>query len=173
MAKKNNHHSTTSPFSQSNGLTPLDEMDRLILRLLQNNGRITSLELSRQVKLSPAGLQKRLKKLEGTGVINGYVMLVNREAIGLDLLCFTQVTLAHDQPTCLGDFCDRVQELPEILECHHLTGDFDYLLKIVVSNHRHLEQVLQEQIIKLPGVERIRTDIVLSEVKTSTPLPLD
>ena len=151
---------------------PLDELDRLILQCLQEDGRMTSLELSRQVDLSPAGLQKRLKKLERTGVIDGYVTLINREALGLNLLCFMQVTLAHDQPTCIGEFCSRVQDLPEILECHHLTGEFDYLLKIVVINHQDLERFLQDKIIHLPGVERIKTDIVLSEVKTSTLLPL-
>ena len=144
------------PSSHSVCFKALDDLDRLILQYLQQDGRMTSLELSRLVDLSPAGLQKRLKKLEKTGVIDGYVTRINREALGLDLLCFMQVTLAHDKPTCIGEFCDRVQDLPEILECHHLTGEFDYLLKIVVVNNQDLERFLQEQIIHLPGVERIK-----------------
>ena len=173
MAQKKSSPRTKSPTPDSRSFKSLDDLDRLILRRLQENGRMTSLELSREVQLSPAGLQKRLKKLEMTGVIDGYVTLLNREALGLNLLCFTQITLSHEQPTCIGEFCDCVQDLPEILECHHLTGEFDYLLKIVAVDHQVLEQILRDKIIQLPGVERIKTDIVLSEVKASAPLPLD
>lgn len=154
-------------------LKPLDHKDRLLLRLLQANSRISSAELARQLQLSPPGLQKRLKRLEESGFIEGYVTLVNREALGLDLLCFTQVTLTHEKPECVGQFCEQVQGLPEVLECHHLTGEFDYLLKVVVTNPQQLEQFLTEKIRKLPGVDKVRTSIVLSEVKTSTSLPLD
>ncbi|PSB07535.1 AsnC family transcriptional regulator [filamentous cyanobacterium CCP1] len=151
----------------------LDDKDRLLLRLLQQNSRISSAELARQLNLSPPGLQKRLKRLEANGFIEGYVTLVNREALGLDLLCFTQVTLSHQQPECVGLFCERVKDLPEVLECHHLTGEFDYLLKVVVPNSQQLEQFLAKKIRQLPGVDKIRTSIVLSEVKTFTSLPLE
>lgn len=151
----------------------LDDKDRLLLRLLQQNSRISSAELARQLNLSPPGLQKRLKRLEANGFIEGYVTLVNREALGLDLLCFTQVTLSHQQPECVGLFCERVKDLPEVLECHHLTGEFDYLLKVVVPNSQQLEQFLAKKVRTLPGVDKIRTSIVLSEVKTSTSLPLE
>jgi DNA-binding Lrp family transcriptional regulator len=129
--------------------------------------------LARQVNLSAPGLQKRLKKLEKKGVIGSYVTLVNRSALGLDLLCFAQVTLAHHQPECVVHFCDRVKNLPEVLECHHLSGEFDYLLKVVVANHQHLEKFLSEKITRIIGVDRIRTSIVLNEIKASTSLPLD
>ena len=153
-------------------LQQLDEMDRAVLRLLQENSRISSAELARQVNLSAPGLQKRLRKLEQKGVIDRYVTLVNREALGLDLLCFAQVTLAHHQPECMSNFCARVQSLTEVLECHHLAGEYDYLLKFVVVNHQHLEQLLREKISPIPGVDKIKTSIVLNEVKTSTSLPL-
>lgn len=161
------------PLKPLDSLQLLDHIDRQILFLLQENSRITSAELARQVKLSAAGLQKRLKKLEESGVIDRYVTLVNREALGLDLLCFAQVTLAHHQPECVGQFCDRVKGLPEVLECHHLAGEFDYLLKVVVANHQGLERFLSEKIIQIPGVDKIRTSIVLNEVKASTSLPLE
>jgi Lrp/AsnC family leucine-responsive transcriptional regulator len=154
-------------------LKQLDDKDRLLLRLLQQNSRVSSAELARQLKLSNPGLQKRLKRLEENGFIEGYVTLINREALGLDLLCFTQVTLTHEKPECVGQFCDRVKDLPEVLECHHLTGEFDYLLKVVVPNPQQLEQFLAQKVRKLPGVDKIRTSIVLSEVKVSTSLPLD
>jgi DNA-binding Lrp family transcriptional regulator len=151
----------------------LDHKDRLLLRLLQENSRISSTELARHLLLTTPGLQKRLKRLEQSGFIEGYVTLVNREALGLDLLCFAQVSLSHQSAECVGQFCDRIRDLPEVLECHHLTGEFDYLLKVVVANPQHLEEFLAEQICKLPGVDKICTNIVLQEVKASTSLPLD
>lgn len=160
-------------FRNSDQLQQLDDMDRQLLSLLQENSRVTSTELARQVNLSTPGLQKRLRKLEENGVIGRYVTLINREAVGLDLLCFTQVTLAHHQPECVGHFCDKVKGLPEVLECHHLSGEFDYLLKVVITDHQHLERFLSEKITRIPGVDRIRTSIVLNEIKASTSLPLD
>ena len=129
--------------------------------------------MARRVDLSAPGLQKRLRRLEESGVIQSYVTLVNREAVGLDLLCFVQVTLAHHQPDCVERFRDEMKELPEVLECHFLTGEFDYLIKVVVSNHNHLEQFLFEKITQIPGVDKIRTSIVLNEIKASTSLPLN
>lgn len=152
---------------------PLDDIDKQVLCLLQENSRMSSAELARQVSLSTPGLQKRLRKLEENGAIGRYLTLVNREALGLNLLCFAQVTLAHHQPECIGQFCDRVKGLPEVLECHHLSGEFDYLLKVVVANHQHLERFLSEKIARIPSVDRIRTSIVLNEIKASTSLPLD
>lgn len=160
-------------FRNSEQLQLLDDIDRQLLSLLQENSRTTSTELARRVNLSAPGLQKRLRKLEENGVIERYVTLINREALGLDLLCFAQVTLSHHQPECVGHFCDQVKGLPEVLECHHLSGEFDYLLKVVVVNHQHLEKFLSEKITRIPGVDRIRTSIVLNEIKASTSLPLD
>ncbi len=171
MSKKNAQIKLA--LKNSEQLQQLDDIDRQILCLLQENSRITSAELARRINLSAPGLQKRLRKLEESGIIAGYVTLVNREALGLDLLCFAQVTLAHHQPECVGQFCDRVKGLPEVLECHHLSGEFDYLLKVVVADHQDLERFLFEKITRIPGVDRIRTSIVLNEIKASTSLPLD
>lgn len=155
-------------------LNSLDELDRQLLSLLQENSRISNAELARQVNLSGAGLQKRLKKLENNGVIEGYITLLNRKALGLDLLCFLHVTLIPSQfANCSQDFCQQVKELPEVLECYHLTGELEYLLKVVVANHQHLEKFLFEQVTPIQGVEKIRTSIVLNEVKALTSLPVD
>jgi Lrp/AsnC family transcriptional regulator, leucine-responsive regulatory protein len=153
-------------------LQPLDGRDRLLLQLLQENSRISNAALARQLHLTAPGLQKRLKKLEDNGFIDRYVTLINREALGLALLCFAEVTLARHQSDCVGQFCERVQGLPEVLECHHLTGEFDYLLKVVVPDHQHLERLVSETITQIPGVETVRTNIVLNEVKASTSLPV-
>jgi DNA-binding Lrp family transcriptional regulator len=150
----------------------LDELDRRLLLELQDNARVSSAELARRFDLSGPGLQKRLRRLEQQGVIRRYATLVSREAVGLDLLCFVHVMLAHHRPNSLKQFPDRVRRLPEVLECHYLTGEVDYLLKVVVANHDHLERFLFEKLMKVDGVDRIRTSIVLKEIKVSTSLPL-
>jgi DNA-binding Lrp family transcriptional regulator len=148
-------------------------VDCRVLGRLQRDGRASSADLARSVKLSPPGLMKRLRRLEGDGVIRGYAALLRREAVGLDLLCFVQVTLAHHQPRMVAGFSRAIQAMPEVLECHHMTGDYDYLMKVVVRNHLHLEKFLVESLTKVPGVDRIRTSIVLKEIKAETALPLE
>ncbi len=150
----------------------LDELDRRLLGYLQDDARVTTAELARRFDLSAPGLQKRLRKLEEKRVIQRYAAVINREAVGLDLLCFVHVTLAHHRPNSVKRFPDRIKGLPEVLECHYLTGEFDYLMKVVVANHDHLERFLFEKLMKVDGVDRIRTSIVLKEVKASTSLPL-
>ena len=150
----------------------LDGLDRKLLTYLQDDARASSAELARRVGLSGPGLQKRLKKLEMRGVVTRYATLVNREAVGLDLLCFVHVMLAHHRPNSVKRFPGRVRAMPEVLECHFLTGEFDYLMKIVVANHDQLEKFLFEKLMKVDGVDRIRTSIVVKEVKATTCLPL-
>jgi DNA-binding Lrp family transcriptional regulator len=161
---------TTVPPSR---LRPLDALDRQILSQLQDDASVSSAELARRVRLSAPGLQKRLRRLRESGVITKQVALLNREAVDLDLLCFVHVTLAHHQPDGVSGFRRAVQDMPEVLECHHLTGEFDYLLKVVAANHRDLEHFLVHRLTPTPGVDKIRTSIVLNEIKASTALPLD
>jgi len=101
-----------------------------------------------------------------------YATVVNRAAVGLDLLCFVHVMLAHHRPNSVKRFPGRIRDLPEVLECHYLTGEVDYLLKVVVANHDHLEKFLFEKLMKVEGLDRIRTSLVLKEIKASTSLPL-
>jgi len=151
--------------------TSLDDLDRGLLSRLQEDARVSTAELARQFKLSPPGVQKRLRRLEENGVIQRYVTVVNREAVGLDLLCFVLVMLAHHRPDSVKRFRAGIASMPEVLECHHLTGEFDCLLKLVVANHEELQRFL-ERLMKVGGVDRLRTSIVLSEIKSVTGLPL-
>jgi len=150
----------------------LDDIDRALLQHLQCDARLTNAELARRVELSPPGLQKRLRRLEEMGVIEGYVTLVNREAVGFDMLCFVQVTLQRHEPEAVGHFKRQVQTMPEVLECHHITGEYDYLLKVVVRNRKHLEQFILETLTPIQGMDKIRTSLVLSELKTTTVVPV-
>lgn len=150
----------------------LDEKDHDLLRHLQQDGRMTNAELARRLDLSPPGLQKRLRKLEDAGVIEGYFTKVSREATGFDMLCFVQATLVRHEPAAVANFKTAVQTMPEVLECHHITGEYDYLLKIVVSNRKHLEQFIVETLTPVRGMDKIRTSLVLSEIKETAVLPI-
>ena len=154
------------------GRPSLDALDRRLLVYLQHDARLPTAELARRLELSGPGLQKRMRKLEQHGVIRGYATVIDREAVGLDLLCFIHVTLAHHRPAMVQRFPDKVRNMPEVLECHFLTGEFDYLLKVVVANHEDLEKFLFGKLMRAGGVDRTRTSIVVKEVKTSTALPL-
>ncbi len=150
----------------------LDDIDRQLLAHLQEDARITHAELARRVNLSPPGLQKRIRKLEESGVIDRYVTLLNPEAVGYDMLCFVQVTLQRHEPAAVRSFREAVQQMPEVLACHHITGEYDYLLKVVLRNRKHLEQFILERLTPVPGMDRIRTSLVLSEIKETTAVPV-
>ena len=149
----------------------LDDKDQALLGFLQEDARITSTELARRVDLSTPGLQKRVRKLEDSGVIEAYRTLLNREALGFDMLCFVQVTLQRHEPEAVqGELC---RFCSEVMECFHLTGEYDYLLKIIVRNRKHLEHFLIDILTPVKGMDKIRTSLVLSEIKATTALPLD
>ncbi len=150
----------------------IDDRDLLILQLLQEDARISNAELARHVNLSPPGLQKRLRRLEESEIVDRYVTLVNREAVGYDMLCFVQVTLRRHEPHAIAQFRRTVQDMPEVLECFHITGEYDYLLKVVVRNRKHLEQFLMESLTPVPSMDTIRTSLVLSDIKMTTAVPL-
>lgn len=151
----------------------IDHKDRQLLDALQSDGRISYAALARRLDLSPPGLQKRLRKLEESGVIEGYTTLVNRHAVGLEMLCFVQVTLRRHEPAAIAQFKEMIQTVPEVLECHHVTGEYDYLLKIVVTGPRDLERFLVEVLTPAPGMDKIRTSLVLREIKKTTAVPLN
>ncbi|KPK10258.1 MAG: AsnC family transcriptional regulator [Anaerolineae bacterium SG8_19] len=151
----------------------MDEKDRQLLKHLQGDARLTNTELAKRVDLSPPGLQRRLRKLEDAGIIEQYVTLLDREAVGFDMLCFVQVTLLRHEPESIRRFKEIVQDMPEVLECHHITGEFDYLLKVIVRNREHLEKFLVEKLTPVPGMDKIRTSLVLREIKSTTCLPIE
>ena len=162
----------SKPRLATGGRSQPDDLDLRLLRQLQSDARMTSVELAHRMKLSAPGLQKRMRKLEQRGVIERYATIVNRRAVGLDLLCFVQVLLAHHRPESVEQFPARIRSFPEVLECYYLTGEIDYLLKVVVATHDHLERFLFDKLMKVAGVDRLRTSIVLNELKASTALPI-
>ena len=150
----------------------LDEVDKAILDMLQMDGRIANAELARRISLSPPATHARLKRLEERGYIDRYVTLIDREKAGFDMLCFVRVSLARHQPEQVEQFRSVIQQMPEVMECYHVTGDFDYLLKVVIRNRKDLERFLVSRLTSIPGVARVYTSLVLSEVKSTTALPI-
>lgn len=150
----------------------LDELDRAILRIVQQDGRISNLDLARQINLSPPATLARVRRLETAGFITGYAALLGRERLGYDMVCFISVTLQIHQLDQVERFRQMVQAIPQVLECHHVTGEYDYLLKVVVQNRKDLEHFVMEVLTPISGVARIHTSIVLNEVKHTTVLPV-
>jgi DNA-binding Lrp family transcriptional regulator len=150
----------------------VDDIDRQILEELQKNARISNAELARRVNLSPPATHARVKRLEENSYIDQHVTLVNRVNVGYDLLCFVRVSLQlHDTDQVKG-FHKAIGNMAEVLECHHVTGDHDYLLKIVAQNTSDLENFLVNRLTPIPGVAKIHTSLVLREVKNSTLIPI-
>lgn len=150
----------------------LDSLDKNILTELQKDARISNTELSRRVNLSPPATLTRVKRLEKDGFIQSYAAIVNRQKAGYDLLCFISVSLQlHDTEQVTG-FIKIIKEMPEVLECHHVTGEYDYLLKVVTRNTEDLENFLMHRLTPVSGVARIHTNLVLREAKSTSEIPL-
>jgi Lrp/AsnC family leucine-responsive transcriptional regulator len=154
----------------------LDTIDRRILRALQVDGRITYDVLAAQISLSPSATLRRVKRLEESGVIAGYVALVPAERVGLGLTAYINVRLEkHSEMhkrNPMDLFRAAVQTWPEVVECAALTGDMDYLLRVVVQDMAHYSRFIMDTLLKHPSVEDCKTSFVLDRVKNTTALPL-
>jgi len=150
----------------------LDELDREILEIVQLEGRISNAELARRINLSPPATHARLRRLEDDGLIRQYAAQLDRERMGYDMLCFIHISLQLHQPEQLESVRNAMRDLPEVLECHHVTGEYDYLLKVAIRNRKDLERFVVERLTPIPGVARIHTSLVLTEVKSTTALPI-
>ena len=148
----------------------MDEIDIKVLQQLMIQGRITWSELASLLQLSAPATADRVRRLEEKGIIQSYAALVNPELIGCSITAFISVTL--DRPEHRQGFVDLVNQLPEIQECHHVTGDDDYLLKVRCASTHSLEALISNQIKGLPGILRTRTTLALSTVKETPVLPL-
>ena len=154
----------------------LDAIDRRILRALQADGRMIYDALAAQVSLSPSATLRRVKRLEESGVISGYVALVSPERIGLSLTAYLNVRLEkHSQVhkrTPMDLFRAAVQTWPEVVECAALTGEMDFLLRVVVQDMAHYSRFIMDTLLKHPSVEDCKTSFVLDRVKNTTAVPV-
>ena len=145
----------------------IDRIDLKILRVLQGNGRMSNIELSRHVNLSPAPCLARVRRLEKTGYINGYKAELNAELLGLSLLAYVEVTLDRTTPDVFERFKQAVRDVPEIEECHMVAGGFDYLIKVRSPDMDAYRKILGEKIATIPGVLQTHTYVVMEQVKRS------
>ncbi len=150
----------------------LDRIDRRMLDFLQSHGRASNLELAEAVGLSPAQSHRRHKRLEEQGFIRGYEARLDGERIGLGVVAFIHIAMEKGHIRDLSRFTDAIVAMPEVLECHSVTGDFDYVVKIVAHDLRSLSQFLMDRLILLPGVNSMRSSVCLSEIKCTSALPL-
>lgn len=152
----------------------LDKIDKKILQLMQDNARISNLELAEQVGLSPTPCSRRVKRLEASGLIDRHVTLLNPEALGLNLTAIIGISMDRHTPDRFELFEQAIKDMPEVLECSIVTGQAaDFLLKVMVKDMQHYEKFLLGHLTKLTGVTGVHSSFVLRKVIAKTALPLD
>ncbi len=150
----------------ANGTRELDARDRQILHLVQRDATLAQSEIARQVGLSTAAVHERLKKLEAAGVIRRWTAVVDPAAVGAEVTAFVEVFVEH--PRFEPEFIGKLLALDEVLECHHVTGDFSLLLKVRVQDIAALQRLLHDHVASQEGVRQTRTLVVLSTAKEET-----
>jgi Lrp/AsnC family leucine-responsive transcriptional regulator len=153
-------------------MSALDRIDRTLLRLLQEDGRRTMLDLARRVGLSPTGASQRVKRLFGEGFIRAVRAVIDPSKIGRGTLVFIEVRLDHTAPQVFERFAEAVSRAPEIIECHMVVGGFDYLVKARIADMAMFQEFLQRVILPLPGVRETHTYASIADVKPDALLPL-
>ncbi len=150
----------------------LDSIDWKILGLLQGDARMANVDLAKAIGLSPSPCLNRVRALEESGYISRYVTLLNALRVGLKVSVFIQVTLERQVESALERFENAIRSRPEVMECYLMTGDADYLIRVVVADIQALEEFILKFLTKLPGVGNIKSSFALKQVKYQTALPL-
>lgn len=149
-----------------------DAFDLRLLHALQDNSRLTSLELAERVRLSPSQCQRRMKKLEDTGVIERYTAVLNRARTGFGVMAIITVRLEKHGRFPSQEFKEAIDHYPQILECWATTGDCDYILKVVARDLNAFTVFLMDELLGLPIVASVKSSILLRQLKATTALPL-
>ena len=148
----------------------LDYKDKHLLEELQKNSRITNAELAKRIGLSPSSTLERVKKLEVSGFIDKYIAILNPRKAGYSCFTFVEVKLARHGETPVENFISSIALIPEVLECHHITGEADFLLKVVTKDIPAYEELILHQLSALTNVQTMKTSVVLSTFKNETKL---
>ena len=151
----------------------LDKMDLKILKILQENAKITNLQLSAEIGLSPAPTLERVKKLEASKLIRGYYTQLDHEALGIGISAIIQITLTRQVENAISNFKKEINKIPEILECYQVTGNADYVLIVMLKDIRDFEALISQKLSKMEEIEQMQTMVVLSKPKDSKLLPLE
>ncbi|MBH1964434.1 MAG: Lrp/AsnC family transcriptional regulator [Comamonadaceae bacterium] len=150
----------------------MDKVDKSILRELQSDSSVSNVELARRVGLSPSPCLARVKALEARGVIRQYVALTDASKLGLGLNVFINISLRTQSKDALARFEQRIAEQDEVMECYLMTGDSDYLIRVVVADISALERFILDQLTPIADIEKIRSGFALKQVRYKTALPL-
>ncbi len=150
----------------------LDDTDIRLLRILQENARLSNVELAERVGLSASPCLRRMRQLEDSGVIKGYMTLIDQTVIGLPVSVFISVTLKEQSERALDEFEGRIRALPEVMECYLMTGTADYLLRVVTADLAAYERFLKEHLTRIPAIASIQSSFALKQVSFRTALPL-
>jgi len=151
---------------------PLDAIDRAIIRALQEDGRISNNDLAERVGLSPSPCSRRVRLLEAAGVIERYVALIDNSKIGMGMTVFARVWLTGQDEETTSGFIEAVRDLPQVVECHLMAGDTDFLLRIVAPDLEGYRRFQIEHLGRIKGVQSIKTDIPMQEIKRSWQVPI-
>ncbi|WP_037456235.1 Lrp/AsnC family transcriptional regulator [Skermanella stibiiresistens] len=150
----------------------ISTVDRKILSILQGEGRVTNIDLAERIGMAPSPCLRHVKALEADGVIEGYSARLNRRALGFGVLAFVQINLSQHTDDSVERFTEALGRLSEVTECYAVTGDFDYLLRVVARDLDDLGESVLRRLLRLPGVKDVRSTIVLDVVKNAPPVPL-
>jgi len=150
----------------------IDEIDRKILRALQADGKITIGELAERVRLSPSPCARRVRLLEKAGVIKGYAAVVDQKKVGLPISAFASIKLERQREEDLDRFVEAISRWPEVVDCYLMTGQRDYLMRIVVADLEAYEGFLKDKLTRLDNVASIETSFALVQVKRSEAVPI-
>ncbi|GAA4849438.1 Lrp/AsnC family transcriptional regulator [Algivirga pacifica] len=150
----------------------LDQTDRKILDILQKQAKITNAQLSKDIELSPAPTLERVKKLENSGIIMSYHAKLNTKALGLGVTTFINVKLARHNKENNASFLKQISNIPEVIECHHLTGNSHYLLKVITTDIEAYHKVLLDKLSEIEEIDDLQSMVVLDTPKDSKTIPI-
>ncbi|MEP1034899.1 Lrp/AsnC family transcriptional regulator [Ekhidna sp.] len=150
----------------------LDKIDRKILDILQSNAKITNAQLSKDIGLSPAPTLERVKKLETSGIIKSYHAKLDTDKVGLGVHTFVQVSLKGHNKKNIDAFINEISAIPEVIECHHITGSGDFILKIISSDIQSYQKLMLEKVSEIEVVDGLQSMIILSTFKDSKVMPV-
>ena len=150
----------------------MDRYDRQILELLQNDGRMSNKQLAERVSLSESACLRRVRALEDQGVIQRYVAMLSQDKIGVPGDVLVHIGLHREEQSELAAFEQAVRRIPEVMECYLMTGEFDYLLRVVVADMADFERIHKDELTRLPGVARVNSSVAIRKVLKRTALPL-
>ncbi len=151
----------------------IDKIDLQILKILQEEGRITNLELSNKIGLSPAPTLERVRKLERNSYIDSYHAVVNEKVLGIGIQAFIQVSLTRQLDNAINSFQDKIAEIDEVVEVYQVTGSFDYQIKVMVQDIQSLDKLITDKLGKIEEIRQMQSYVILSAIKSSRVVPFE